>query len=99
MNLTFYERAEGLIRVLRNLIIVGKVVNLLLTFLFLYDFFHVLFIVILAADKVMVGVTSFANRRSFLIIFLFLLTLGEKCPYSELFWSAFSHIRTEYGPE
>ena len=24
-------------------------------------------------------------------------TLGEKFPYSELFWSAFSHIRTEYG--
>ena len=23
--------------------------------------------------------------------------LREKCPYSELFWSAFSHIRTEYG--
>ena len=25
--------------------------------------------------------------------------LHEKCPYSELFWSAFSRIRTEYGPE
>ena len=24
-------------------------------------------------------------------------TLREKCPYSELFWSAFSRIRTEYG--
>ena len=23
--------------------------------------------------------------------------LRKKCPYSELFWSAFSHIRTEYG--
>ena len=23
--------------------------------------------------------------------------LREKCPYSELFWSAFSRIRTEYG--
>ena len=23
--------------------------------------------------------------------------LREKCPYSQLFWSAFSHIRTEYG--
>ena len=22
--------------------------------------------------------------------------LGKKCPYSELFWSAFSHIPTEY---
>ena len=24
------------------------------------------------------------------------LTLRKKCPYSELFWSVFSHIRTEY---
>ena len=24
-------------------------------------------------------------------------TLREKCPYSELFWSVFSCIRTEYG--
>ena len=24
-------------------------------------------------------------------------TLREKCPYSELFWSAFSHIWAEYG--
>ena len=23
--------------------------------------------------------------------------LREKCPYSELFWRAFSRIRTEYG--
>ena len=27
---------------------------------------------------------------------LFLLVLREKCPYSELFWSTFSRIRTEY---
>ena len=25
------------------------------------------------------------------------LTLRKKCPYSELFWSAFSRIQTEYG--
>ena len=25
------------------------------------------------------------------------IALGEKCLYSELFWSAFSRIRTEYG--
>ena len=25
------------------------------------------------------------------------VTLRKKCPYSELFWSAFSRIRTEYG--
>ena len=24
-------------------------------------------------------------------------SLPEKCPYSELFWSVFSRIRTEYG--
>ena len=24
------------------------------------------------------------------------ISLREKCPYSELFWSAFSRIRTEY---
>ena len=24
-------------------------------------------------------------------------SLSEKCPYSEIFWSAFSRIRTEYG--
>ena len=23
--------------------------------------------------------------------------MDEKCPYLELFWSAFSHIRTKYG--
>ena len=25
------------------------------------------------------------------------INLCKKCPYSELFWSAFSHIQTEYG--
>ena len=25
------------------------------------------------------------------------LSMREKCPYSELFWSVFSRIRTEYG--
>ena len=29
--------------------------------------------------------------------FLLKQELLKKCPYSELFWSAFSHIRTEYG--
>ena len=32
-------------------------------------------------------------------VFQPLITLLEKCPFSELFWSAFSRIRTEYGPE
>ena len=26
-----------------------------------------------------------------------LSSLCKKCPYSELFWSAFSRVRTEYG--
>ena len=25
------------------------------------------------------------------------MSLCKKCPYSELFWSVFSRIRTEYG--
>ena len=29
-------------------------------------------------------------------LFLEKEALREKCPYSELFWSVFSHIRTEY---
>ena len=41
-----------------------------------------------------------------LVLFLFVkeykaglksVSLREKCPYSDIFWSAFSHIRTEYG--
>ena len=34
---------------------------------------------------------------SVLYLFLIHLALRKKCPYSELFWSAFSRIRTEYG--
>ena len=29
-------------------------------------------------------------------LYLTLISLGKKCPYSELFWSVFSRIRTEY---
>ena len=28
---------------------------------------------------------------------MFIGTLRKRCPYLELFWSAFSRIRTEYG--
>ena len=38
--------------------------------------------------------------KQFFLQFLFhlrLCTLRKKCPYSELFWSAFSRIWTEYG--
>ena len=31
--------------------------------------------------------------------FLFCTSLREKCPCSEFFWSIFSRIPTEYGPE
>ena len=44
---------------------------------------------------------KFINRFTIdldsLEIFHGTLTLRKKCPYSELFWSAFSSIRTEYG--
>ena len=30
-------------------------------------------------------------------MFFLLDTLREKCPYSELFWSLFSCVRTKYG--
>ena len=33
-----------------------------------------------------------ANRKQYNKV-----TLRKKCPYSELFWSVFSRIRTEYG--
>ena len=44
----------------------------------------------------MCDVTFFAKIAQ---VFQTLITLREKCPFSELFWSAFSRIRTEYGPE
>ena len=31
------------------------------------------------------------------LIWVLKVTLREKCPYSEFFWSVFSRIRTEYG--
>ena len=33
------------------------------------------------------------------LVLIVKLTLREKCPYLEFFWSVFSHIRTQYGPE
>ena len=36
------------------------------------------------------------NVAFFIFIYGF-YTLREKCPHSELFWSVFSHIRSEYG--
>ena len=37
-------------------------------------------------------------KVQFSIIFYGILNL-EKCPYSEFFWSVYSRIRIEYGPE
>ena len=39
----------------------------------------------------------FENCKSFTYMKLSQLALCKKCPYSELFWPAFSRIRTEYG--
>ena len=46
---------------------------------------------------------SYTKNTNFLELILtgrgdcFKTSLRKKCPYSELFWSTFSHIRTEYG--
>ena len=37
------------------------------------------------------------NEISKKYVVIFWRALREKCPYLELFWSAFSRIRTEYG--
>ena len=39
----------------------------------------------------------FPKYRNFNQMIFLLFPLREKSPYSELFWSAFSRIRTEYG--
>ena len=36
-------------------------------------------------------------HKSFLVILCQWRSLNKKCPYSELFWSVFSLVRTEYG--
>ena len=37
------------------------------------------------------------QRVSCLMLAFFIISLRKKCPCSELFWSALSRIRTEYG--
>ena len=37
------------------------------------------------------------NISHICLLTLLLILLREKCPYSELFWSAFFRFRTEYG--
>ena len=38
-----------------------------------------------------------SNENVIVIVKTTTYLLREKCPYSELFWSVFSRIRTEYG--
>ena len=77
------------------LIIVGKAVNLLLTFvIYLHDYFPCYFLDILALDEVMVKVISFGVRRSFLIVFLFHLNLYEEVCWLKIFsdWDTFCAV-------
>ena len=39
----------------------------------------------------------FCQVPKFHFLVVFTLWIPKKCPYSELYWSAFSRIRTEYG--
>ena len=59
--------------------------------------------ILVRAQTVLCGLCCHAkhNEHSTLILYLswFLLSLGEKCPYLGFFRSAFSRIRTKYGPE
>ena len=49
-------------------------------------------------SKLFMSQWNVSHEESFLLKrFYPLPTLCVKCPYSELFWSAFSRIRTEYG--
>ena len=55
------------------------------TFIFIVNFF--LLLVFGSQSRTLEGVFFKKGR----------CPLREKCPYSELFWSVFSRIRTEYG--
>ena len=54
------------------------------------EILHLAFITRGCNFKILLGI-YYAERKTLKI------SLRKKCPYSELFWSAFSHIRTEYG--
>ena len=43
------------------------------------------------------GFHTFLHPHCYHQIIFVKLTQHEKCPYSELFWYEFSHIRNEYG--
>ena len=57
----------------------------------------VLFIFVRYLFFYIVELTNSLLIVSLIFTFLLCIALREKCTYSELFWSAFSHIRTEYG--
>ena len=61
--------------------IVRKLVNLLLGFVTCMIFFLCSFRIILVSDEIMVEVNSFDVRRSFLIVFLFLLDILIRNPF------------------
>ena len=51
-----------------------------------------------AADELIIGIISVLLLLKLKILYYSReLSLRKKCLYSELFWSAFSRIRTEYG--
>ena len=69
------------------LIIVGKTVNLLLTFAICMIFKKKYFHVILALEEIMAEVVSFGIRRSFLIVLLFLLNISWRTLLiKKIFW-------------
>ena len=59
-------------------------------FIYLFAFFIVLF-----TCKLDISIQKYRTESAKFCATI--LTLHEKCPYSELFWHVFSHIRTEYG--
>ena len=61
-----------------------KFMYICILYLFLSFFLFVLY--------VFIDFTKFV-----LLLFVQVLALRKKCPYSELFWSAFSNIQDEYG--
>ena len=51
-------------------------------------------------DGVIADSASVVTKPKYGCVFngcFYIITLRGKCPYLELFWSAFSHIRTEHG--
>ena len=47
--------------------------------------------------KVLYEIIKMLHKRMLNAIYLYRISLRKKCPYSDLFWSVFSRIWTEYG--